>query len=64
MKIFKIILNKNKKIEELESKIKNRDIFIGNQMQVMSILKQVINDLENEKLQLQEELKKSAQKCR
>lgn len=64
MKIFKIILNKNKKIEELESKIKNRDIFIENQMKIMSTLKNVINDLENEKLQLQEELKKSAQKCR
>lgn len=64
MKIFKIILNKNKKIEELESKIKNRDIFIENQMKLMSTLKNVINDLENEKLQLQEELKKSAQKCR
>lgn len=64
MKIFKIILNKNKKIEELESKIKNRDIFIENQMKLMSTLKNIINDLENEKLQLQEELKKSAQKCR
>lgn len=48
MKIFKIFTKKDRKIANLEAKIKNRDKIIGDQTRVIDGLKAVINSLEDD----------------
>ena len=48
MKIFKIFTKKDRKIANLEAKIKNRDKIIGDQARLIDGLKAVINSLEDD----------------